>query len=159
MTLFIPSLSDQENNNYQTQTPESVPITEINAVVALANLKAQLIAKSEADEGFGQLADGKTFEDVLEYIYKDNNNNIPIVQDIAPHILSQIIYQRPYIDGNKRCASFLFVRYLDKNKCLYDSDGNEKISSHMLQALVLLITHASKEEEPLLRKLMSELLK
>jgi len=45
----------------------------------------------------------------------------------------------PFIDGNKRIVSFLFVYFLDRNNFLFKNNGEGKINDNALTALSLLI--------------------
>lgn len=69
-----------------------------------------------------------------------------------------IIKDHPFVDGNKRIASFLFVYFLDKNKYLYRTTGERKINDNALTALTLLIAISHPEEKNKLIKIITNLI-
>ncbi|MDP4010102.1 MAG: Fic family protein [Candidatus Shapirobacteria bacterium] len=64
----------------------------------------------------------------------------------------------PFVDGNKRSASLLFVYFLDKNNYLYRNTGEKKISDNALAALALLIAISDPQEKDKLIKMITNLL-
>lgn len=69
------------------------------------------------------------------------------MEEKAAHLLYFIIKDHPFVDGNKRIGSFLFVYYLDKNNYLYRSTGEKKINDNALTTLALLIAISHPNEK------------
>jgi len=69
-----------------------------------------------------------------------------------------IIKDHPFIDGNKRSASFLFVYFLDKCNYLYKPNGEKKINDNALTTLTLLIASSDAKEKDILIKLIKHLI-
>ena len=69
-----------------------------------------------------------------------------------------IIKDHPFVDGNKRIASFLFVYFLDRNNFLYKDSGEKKINDNALTALALLVAVSNTNEKEKLTKLITNLL-
>ena len=121
-----------ENITYEIQYEE--------AVVAVSELKKQLIQKKEASELFGNQKDD-SFAGVLgnvvqsfggEYVYKS-------IEEQAAHLLYFVIKNHPFSDGNKRIGAFLFIWFLENNKHRFKKSGELKINDNALVALALLI--------------------
>lgn len=68
---------------------------------------------------FGQ-ENGDKFKALLGSIYQTFGGKAlyPSLEEKAAHLLYFVIKDYPFVDGNKRIASFLFVYFLDKNNYL-----------------------------------------
>lgn len=80
------------------------------------------------------------------------------LEEKAAHILYFIVKDHPFVDGNKRIASFLFVYLLDRNNYLFKKSGERKINDNALTALTLLVATSSPREKPLLTRIITNLL-
>ena len=70
-----------------------------------------------------------------------------------------VIKDHPFIDGNKRVGSTLFVYFLNQNGILKNKNGENKISDKALVALALLIAISDPQEKDNLIKLVVNLIK
>jgi prophage maintenance system killer protein/prophage antirepressor-like protein len=122
-------------------------------------LKKELIAKKEAGDLFGQESGG-SFESIIRGIYQTFGKKelYSTIEDKASHLLYLIIKDHPFIDGNKRIASFLFVYFLDKSNYLYRQSGERKINDNALVALALLIAESQPKEKGVMIKIIKNLL-
>lgn len=126
-----------------------------DALAAMAQLKAELIAKREATELFGQLrGDGlasaiatieQGFGDALFY---------PNVASRAAHLLYFVIKNHPLADGNKRTGSFLFLWYLRLNQHLLARPVEQLINDNTLVALALLVAESLPAQKELMVRLI-----
>jgi death-on-curing family protein len=122
-------------------------------------IKKDLILKKEASNLFGQENSDK-FKGILGNIYQtfDKKELYSSLEEKAAHLLYFVIKDHPFIDGNKRIASFLFVYFLDKNNYLYRKNGERKINDNALVALALLIAISDPRDKDILIKLITNLL-
>ena len=122
-------------------------------------VKSELLVKKEASNMFAQ-ENGDKFKAILGNIYQtfDKKELYSSVEEKAAHLLYFVIKDHPFVDGNKRSASLLFVYFLDKNKCLYRNTGEKKISDNALAALALLIAVSDPKEKNKLIKMITNLL-
>ncbi|MHB8903712.1 MAG: virulence RhuM family protein [Patescibacteria group bacterium] len=125
----------------------------------ISKLKLKLIKDKQASENFakekvGNLAD--IFKR-LEQSFSPGKSS-PSVAERAAYILYFIIKERPFIDGNKRIASFLFIIYLVKNNYLLNKKGEAKINDNALASLALLIANSQSKEKKLMIALVTNLL-
>jgi death-on-curing family protein len=129
------------------------------AINVISKIKKDLVAKKEASDLFGQ-ENGDKFKGILGSIYQTFNKKelYPSLEEKAAHLLYFIIKDHPFVDGNKRIASFLFVYYLDKNDFLYRKTGEKKINDNTLTALALLIAVSNSSEKDKLIKIITNLL-
>ncbi|MDA3831785.1 MAG: virulence protein RhuM/Fic/DOC family protein [Spirochaetales bacterium] len=121
--------------------------------MAITNLKEDLLAKNEATEIFSQER-GEGLAGILGAIEQtfDNHNLYPTVLDKAAHLLYFIIKDHPFVDGNKRIGSFLFLLFLRLNNCA-------KIFEPVtMVALTLLVAGSEANQKDLLIRLIMNLL-
>jgi len=125
----------------------------------IQEIKKAQIAKKEAGDLFGQEND-KKLQGILGNIYQTFNGKklYPSLEEKAAHLLYFIIKDHPFVDGNKRIGSFLFVYFLDKNEYLYRLTGEKKINDNGLTALSLLIAESNPKEKDILVKIISNLI-
>jgi death-on-curing family protein len=125
----------------------------------IREIKTELITKKEASELFGQESDEK-LKGILGNIYQtfDGKELYYSLEEKSAHLLYFVIKDHPFIDGNKRIASFLFVYFLDKNNYLYRASGEKKINDNALTALTLLIAVSDPKEKDKLVKIITNLL-
>ncbi len=125
----------------------------------IASIKKELIRKKEATDIFGQEKEG-TLAGVVGNIYQSFNGKTlyPNIQSKASHLLYFIIKDHPFIDGNKRIASLLFIYFLDKNSFLYKENGERKINDNALITLVLLIAESDPKDKEIFVKLVMNLI-
>jgi len=126
---------------------------------AIDLLKEDLINKKEASELFG-IERESALEGILESIYQTFGGKelYPSIEEKAAHILYFIIKDHPFVDGNKRIGSFLFILFLHKNNYLFKSTGETKINDNTLVAIALLIAESKPKEKETMIALISNLL-
>ena len=125
----------------------------------IQEIKTELITKKEASHLFGQETDQK-FQSILGNLYQTFGGKelYSSLEEKAAHLLYFVIKDHPFVDGNKRIASFLFVYFLDKNNYLYHNTGARKINDVALTALSLLIAISEPKEKDRLIKIITNLL-
>lgn len=128
-------------------------------IKVIQGVKKELIAKGEASDLFGQ-ENGEKFQGILGNIYQTFGKKelYPSLEEKAAHLLYFVIKDHPFVDGNKRIASFLFVYFLDKNDFLYRKTGEKKINDNALTALALLIAVSDPKEKDKLIRILTNLL-
>lgn len=130
------------------------------ALEVIKNIKAELIKKRQASDIFGRESAHK-LESVLANLWQTFGGRelYKSLEEKAAHLLYLIIKDHPFIDGNKRIASFLFVYFLDKNNFLYRQNGEKKINDNALVALALLIAISDPKDKEVMIKIIVNLLK
>jgi len=122
-------------------------------------LKTKLIKEKQASDIFGLER-----ESALEMIIKNlaqtfaGKNLYPSVEECAAHLLYFVIKDHPFVDGNKRIGSFLFILFLLKNNYLYNKKGEKKINDSALTSLALLIAESDPKEKDVMVALITNLL-
>ena len=99
-------------------------------------LKARLLKQSLASENFG-MENSHRLEGLIGAISQtfDGRELYPSIEEKAAHLLYFVIKDHPFIDGNKRIGSTLFIYFLSKNNFLFKDSGEAKINDRALVAL------------------------
>lgn len=128
------------------------------ATKAVLELKADLIKKKQASSLFGQEQD-HGLEAILGNLYQSfaKKEIYPSLEEKAANLLYLIIKDHPFVDGNKRIASFLFIVFLVKNKYLYNKQGEKKFNDNALVALAILIAQSKPADKEIMIKLVVNL--
>lgn len=126
-----------------------------DALAAIGQLKAELIAKGEATELFGQLR-GEGLASAIATIEQGFGDQLfyPNVASRAAHLLYFVIKNHPLADGNKRTGSFLFLWYLRLNQHLLARPVEQLINDNALVALALLVAESLPAQKELMVRLI-----
>lgn len=130
------------------------------ATKIITGIRNDLLVKKEASEFFGKENSDK-LKAILGNILQtfDKKELYPSIEEKASHLLYFIIKDHPFVDGNKRIASVLFIYFLSKNNYLYKESGEKKINDNALTALSLLIAISDRNEKDKLIKITTNLIK
>ena len=147
---------DEQSLIGQRATQQGMRALDLDAVLAaIAQLKAELIAKGEATELFGQLR-GDGLASSIATIEQGFGEQLfyPNVASRAAHLLYFVIKNHPLADGNKRTGAFLFLCYLRLNQHLLARPVERLINDNTLVALALLVAESLPEQKDLMVKLV-----
>ena len=130
------------------------------AVAGIAALKADLMAKSEASELFGNQKDD-SFAGILGNIVQSFGGEFlyPSIEEQAAHLLYFVIKNHPFSDGNKRIGAFLFIWFLQRNQHHLKTDGELKINDNALAAIALLVAQSDPGQKQLMIHLIMNLIR
>lgn len=129
------------------------------AMQALGELKAQLMARGEATELFARPR-GDGLAALLGNLGQSvfGQSAYPTVQSKAAHLLYFVVKNHPFTDGNKRSAAFLFVDFLYRNQALWLASGEPIINDSGLAALTLLVAESAPAQKETLIRLIINML-
>jgi prophage maintenance system killer protein len=141
-----------------TQSGGTLP-TSAQARQALAQLKADLIAKGQATELFARER-GDALAALLGNLDQTAFGEpvYPSVEAKAAHLLYFVIKNHPFADGNKRSGAFLFVDFLHRNQRLLQAHGHPVINDVGLAALALLVAESSPSHKDTMIRLIMNML-
>jgi prophage maintenance system killer protein len=63
-----------------------------------------------------------------------------------------------FVYGNKSIAAAVFLRFADKNKLLYDKEGNKRIANNALVAMTLMIAESRPKEKQVITAMLTNLI-
>ncbi len=146
-----------EVSNASKKTAQGLDHAEVQKMVA--RFKKRLMDKKEAGDLFGQEVGGK-LEAVLGSIYQTYGSKdlYSSIEEKAAHLLYLAIKDHPFVDGNKRIASLLFLLFLIENNYLVNKKGERKINDTALVALALLIAESKPAQKEAMVKLIANLI-
>jgi death-on-curing family protein len=100
------------------------------------------------------------FKSVIGTIYQifDKKGLYPTIKEKSAKLLYLAIKDHPFVDGNKRIASLLFIYFLEKNNYLYKKNGERKIIDTSLVALALVVATSKPEEKDIMINIITNLL-
>lgn len=126
----------------------------------IGQVKVSLAKKSEATNLFGQEINYK-FNSIIGAIYQtfDKKELYPSVAGKVANLLYLTIKDHPFVDGNKRIGSLLFIYFLEKNNYLHKENGERKIDDGTIVTLALLIANSEPKEKEVMIKIITNLLR
>lgn len=87
----------------------------------------------------------------------DGNEVYPTVEEKAAHLLYFLVKNHPFVDGNKRIGSAIFLYFLQKNKALLN-EASLLPDQNVLVAVVVLMAASDPSERDSVIKLVLNLL-
>lgn len=112
----------------------------------------------EANDLFGHEVENKLKSIVGTINQSFSENQIyPSVEEKAANLLYLIIKDHPFVDGNKRIGSMLFVYFLQKNDFIWKVNKEKKINDNALVALALLVASSDPKDKDTMIKLIIKL--
>ncbi len=88
----------------------------------------------------------------------DGKDLYPSVEEKAAHLLYFLVKNHSFVDGNKRIAAAVFLRFADKNKLLYDKEGIKRIADNALVAMTLMIAESRPKEKAVITAMLTNLI-
>jgi prophage maintenance system killer protein len=115
-TLSLLEQYDKEKLSLVKKTKAHFILKYEDAIKIIQKIKEELITKKQASYLFGQ-EDKEKLRGILGSIYQTFGKKelYPSLEEKAAHLLYFIIKDHPFVDGNKRIGSFLFIYFLDRN--------------------------------------------
>lgn len=127
---------------------------------AVEMLTKQLTKKGEAGELFAREQRPDGMRSILRNIHQtfDGKPLYMSVEERAAHLLYFVIKDHPFIDGNKRIGSLLFLLFLKRHGRLTTKSGKQTITDSALVAIALLIAQSKPQEKETMIALVQNLL-
>lgn len=130
-----------------------------DAIRVIEKLKKTLRQKFEATDIFAKEVEEK-FKGIVGAINQAYGNTLlySSIEEKAANLLYLVIKDHPFVDGNKRIASLLFIYFLERNNFSWKVSKERKINDNALVTLGLLIANSQPEEKDLMIKLVIKLI-
>lgn len=145
---------DEDRLSYlQHHQNEEITLTYEQMSQGILKLKENLYQQKEASSLFGQERD-KAFHQIWGSIHQSFAGALlyPSVYERAAHLFYFVIKDHPFVDGNKRIASFLLLFYLSSYHLSFS------LKNEGLVALTLLIAQSNPQDKESMIKLILNLL-
>lgn len=88
----------------------------------------------------------------------DGKDVYPSVEEKAAHLLFFLVKNHSIVDGKKRIAAAVFLRFADKNKLIYDKEGHKRIADNALVAMTLMIAESHPSEKEVITSMLTNLI-
>src|SRR3989344_2119608 len=135
------------------------PLTIDLAQKVIENIRDSL---SQSGKSLGMLGvdTGKKLDSIINNLNQTfaGTDLYPTLEEKAANLLYLTIKDHPFLDGNKRVGSMLFITFLDQNSYLYRPSGERKINDNALVALALLVAVSPSAEKELIIDLVKSLI-
>lgn len=118
----------------------------------------QMLNEFDSDV-FGKEKD-KSFESSVAQIEKgfENDDFYPSIEEKATMLLYLVVKNHSFVDGNKRIAAACFLKFLEQNNMLFNSQEQTIISNDTLASLTLFIASSKPEEMKTVTRLVISVL-
>ncbi len=140
-------------------TAASISMSADAARAAISNLREVIGIREDAATLFGR-EHGERLAGIIGAIEQTSNGK-PLyasAESRAAHLLYFVVKDHPFVDGNKRIGTLLFLEYLWRNGLLMRMDGSLRLTDNAMVALALLIAESDPSQKDLMIRLTLNLL-
>ena len=88
----------------------------------------------------------------------DGKDLYPSVEEKAANLLYFLVKNHSFVDGNKRIAAAVFLRFAEKNRLIYDKEGSKRIADNALVAMTLMIAESRTKEKDVISAMLTNLI-
>ncbi len=147
---------DKESLTVKGTSKKSIKFDAVQLLVAIADLKRELIKNKEATELFATERAVGNIEGIIGNVMQSFGGKAlyPTLEEKAAHLLYFMVKNHPFTDGNKRSGAFAFVWFLRKMK----AKGARNINPASLTVLTLLIAESDPKKKDQMVALVTQLL-
>lgn len=125
----------------------------------IESLRVKLRQRFEVTDLFAKEVDNK-FVSIIGAVNQVYGDSVlyPSLEEKAANLLYLVIKDHPFVDGNKRVASLLFIYFLERNNYSWKVSKERKINDNALVTLALLIANSKPDEKEIMIKLIIKLI-
>ncbi|OGE75763.1 MAG: hypothetical protein A3C85_04395 [Candidatus Doudnabacteria bacterium RIFCSPHIGHO2_02_FULL_48_21] len=159
-TWFVLNLYDEEKLKIENVSEKKSRGLEYDEVIkTIKRFRARLQQQKQATDLFGVEVSHK-LSSVIGSIEQTfgGKSLYKSLEEKAAHLLYFVIKDHPFVDGNKRIGSLLFLVYLIQNHIFYNRRGERKINDTALVALALLIAESKPAQKDIMIRLVVNLI-
>ena len=139
----------------RTSRRQAKPVT----YAEVMDLIAVMRQKFEASAVFGKEKDQSLHSSLNAVMQSFGGKDVyPSVEEKAAHLLYFMVKNHSFVDGNKRIAAAVFLRFADKNGLLRDREGGKRIADNALVAMTLMIAESRAQEKDVITAMLTNLI-
>lgn len=160
LTIFAKGLSllddyDHEELDAKGLTTKEADYPSIEDYQKIIN---QMLTEFDSDV-FGKEKD-KSFQSSIAQIAKGfgKDDFYPTLEEKAAMLLYLVVKNHSFVDGNKRIAAACFLKFLQQNNMLFNSQQQPIISNDTLASLTLFIASSKPDEMETVKRLVISVL-
>jgi prophage maintenance system killer protein len=143
------SLDTNGNHTLKAEYPTLIEFMELVDKMKM-DFKSDIFGK-EKDDGF------KSAISVIQQQF-DKKDIYLSIEEKASMLLYLIVKNHAFVDGNKRIAAACFLLFLNRNKLLYNEQGQTIISNEALASLTLFVAASKADEMKTVKQLLISIL-
>ncbi len=143
------SLDSKGNHTLKAEYPTLKEFIELVDKMKM-DFKSDIFGK-EKDNGF------KSAITVIQQQF-DKKDIYLSIEEKASMLLYLIVKNHSFVDGNKRIAAACFLLFLNRNKLLYNEQGQTIISNEALASLTLFVAASKPDEMKTVKQLLISIL-
>lgn len=151
---------DKDNLELDSGTKKIISVLDYDKIkISIDRFKDRLIKDKQASNLFGKEV-GDKLKGLLGNIEQtfSKKDVYSTLEEKAAHLLYFAIKDHPFIDGNKRIGSLMFILYLVENNRIYNRRGEKIINDTALTALALLIAESKPNQKDMMVNLVASLI-
>ena len=160
LTVFAKGLSLLDDYDHEELDAKGLTTKEANypSIVDYQKLINQMLTEFDSDV-FGKEKD-KSFESSVAQIGKGfgTTDFYSSIEEKATMLLYFVVKNHSFVDGNKRIAAACFLKFLQQNEILFNSNHQPIISNDTLASLTLFIASSKPEEMQTVTRLVISVL-
>ncbi|WP_417197068.1 RhuM family protein [Bizionia sp.] len=160
LTVFAKGLSLLDDYDHEQLDAEGLTKREADypSLADYQKLINQMLAEFDSAV-FGKEKD-KSFESSVAQIAKGfgSADFYPTLEEKATMLLYLVVKNHSFVDGNKRIAAACFLKFLQQNNMLFNSQQQPIISNDTLASLTLFIASSKPEEMETVKRLVISVL-
>lgn len=139
----------------KTSKRKTKPVTYEEAIMLIDQMRIKF-----GDSAVFGIEKDKSLHSSLKTIMQsfDGHDLYPSVEEKAANLLYFLVKNHSFVDGNKRIAAAVFLRFAEKNELIYDEDGHKRIADNALVAMTLMIAESRTEEKKIITAMLTNLI-
>ena len=139
----------------RTSRRQAKPVTYAEVMDLIAGMRQ----KFRSSAVFGKEKDQSLHSSLNAVLQSfDGKDVYPSVEEKAAHLLYFLVKNHSFVDGNKRIAAAVFLRFADKNGLLRDREGGKRIADNALVAMTLMIAESRPQEKDVITAMLTNLI-
>ncbi|MDO5976250.1 virulence protein RhuM/Fic/DOC family protein [Flavivirga jejuensis] len=160
LSVFAKGLSLLDDYDHEQLDTKGLTIKEVDypSIEDYQTLINQMLTEFDSDV-FGKEKD-KGFQSSIAQIEKGfgKDDFYPTLEEKATMLLYFVVKNHSFVDGNKRIAAACFLKFLQQNNMLFNSEQHPIISNDTLASLTLFIASSKPEEMQTVTRLVISVL-
>ncbi|TVZ47472.1 virulence protein RhuM/Fic/DOC family protein [Olleya sp. Hel_I_94] len=160
LETFAKGLSLLDDYDHEELDAKGLTTTEANYPILedYQEIINEMLTEFDSDV-FGKEKD-KSFQSSVAQIAKGfgDDDFYPSIEEKATMLLYFIVKNHSFVDGNKRIAAACFLKFLQQNNMLFNSEQQPIISNDTLASLTLFIASSKPEEMQTVTRLVISVL-
>ena len=159
LLMYDNGMFDEFTTKHKNPTIVEIKMKDVDELIT--ELSAELIASGESITLFGK-RHNNAIEGMVGAISQTFGGEplYPTVEAQAAQLLYSVLKGHPFLDGNKRIAVSLFIKFLELNRYLTDDKGDLVLNGgHLLTIVINIAESKPEDQEKVIKNVMTMLVR